>query len=368
MSSATRELPEVDRDQLPDQPQLDRSRLRNRAIVIVLVIVVAVAVITLVPGLASLRDRFAHAEWQWLALGALLKALSGMCYVAAFRAVFCSRMSWRLSTEIGLSELGANALVPTGGAGGLALGAWALRRAGMETEQIARRSVAFFFLTSVPNVLGVIVLGTGVWLGVFEGNAGIALTLLPAAIAAGAVIVTILGARWVEAARLRSAERRGARARLPRVLGALSGGVEEALTLLRRHDPWLLLGLAGYLFFDVMILWASFRAYGAAPTMAILWLGYLIGELGGLLPIPGGIGGVDLGLVGTFLLYRVPAGAATAAVLTYRAIALWVPAVLGAGAFVLLRRALSRESVAIERCGPGGEVELIGRGRVRVSG
>jgi hypothetical protein len=64
----------------------------------------------------------------------------------------------------------------------------------------------------------------------------------------------------------------------------------------------------------------------------------------------------------------VPIGAATAAVLAYRAIALWIPAVLGACAFVLLRRDLSRESAAIASCVPGGEIEVIGRGRVRVGG
>jgi hypothetical protein len=72
--------------------------------------------------------------------------------------------------------------------------------------------------------------------------------------------------------------------------------------------------------------------------------------------------------VGTLVLYHVPVGAATAAVLSYRAIALWVPAALGSGAFVLLRRSLARESAALTGCGEGGEVEVIGRGRVRVSG
>jgi len=79
-----------------------------------------VALITLVPGLATLRSRFAHGNAGWLTLGAGLKVLSAFSYVAVFRSVFCRRMSWRLSTEIGLSELGANAVIPTGGAGGLA--------------------------------------------------------------------------------------------------------------------------------------------------------------------------------------------------------------------------------------------------------
>src|SRR5438270_4935025 len=137
---------------------MDRSGLRRHVLTLGLILIVVVALITLVPGLASLRSRFAHGNAAWLTLGAGLKVLSAFCYVAVFRSVFCSRMSWRLSTEIGLSELGANAVVPTGGAGGLALGVWALRRTGRDRDQIARRSVAFFLLTSVPNVAGAIVL------------------------------------------------------------------------------------------------------------------------------------------------------------------------------------------------------------------
>ena len=361
------ELPQVRRSEMPEQPVLEGGRLRRRVALLALLVLIVVGVVTLVPGLASLRTRFAHASWEWLALGALLKLLSGVSYVAVFRAVFCTKMSWRLSSEIGLAELGANAVVPTGGAGGLALGAWALRRKGMDADRIARRSVAFFLLTSVPNVLGVIVIGIGLATGAFEGRASLALTAIPAAIAALAILATLGIGRWARLAHRRHAARRGAQARLPRVLDAIAGGVQESLALLREHNIWLVLGLIGYLGFDVMILWATFHAFGAAPAMAILWMGYLVGELGGLIPVPGGIGGVDLGLVGMLVLYNVPVGAATAAVLAYRAIALWVPALVGSGAFVLLRRSLARETAALTGCGDGGEVDVIGRGRVRVS-
>jgi uncharacterized protein (TIRG00374 family) len=359
-------VPEMSRGELPEQPNLDRKHIRRRLLGLGALIVVVVAVITLVPGLAELRSRFAHAKPGWLLIGCLLKVLSGLSYVAAFRAVFCRRMKWRLSTEIGLSELGANAIVPTGGVGGLALGVWALRRAGMSTDRIARRTVAFFFLTSVPNVVGVVVLGLGMALGIFDGPATLALTLLPALIAAGAIVLTIAGGRWAGRAERRPIDPDRPRARLRRVLGTLSGGVDESLALLRQHDRWLVIGLIGYLGFDVMILWSTFHAFGASPSLSVIWIGYLIGELGGLIPVPGGIGGVDLGLVGTLLLYKVPLGATTAAVLGYRAIALWVPAVLGSVAFVMLRRSLSREAVAISDCEPGGEVEVIGRGLVRL--
>jgi len=145
---------------------------------------------------------------------------------------------------------------------------------------------------------------------------------------------------------------------------AIADGVNEALALLREANPWLIGGIVAYLFFDVMILWATFRAFGAAPPLAIVWMAYLIGELGGLIPVPGGIGGVDAGLVGTFVLYGVSITSAASAVLAYRAIALWVPAILGSLAFVALRRTLRRESAQIAVCAAPTEMEVIGLGRV----
>jgi uncharacterized protein (TIRG00374 family) len=354
------------RDDLAPRPEVQRSRLIRNALTLVAMIVAAVVVVTLVPGLASVRSRFAHGNPAWLTLAGLLKLLSGLCYLAAFRGVFCSGMSWNLSAQIGLSELGANAVLPTGGTGGLALGAWALHRAGMEGSRIARRSVSFFFLTSLPNVLGVLILAIGLASGLFAGRASLALTIIPAAVAAAAIAVTLGGARLAESAARRIRERHRRATRLAQVLAALSSGVREALALLGRRDPWLLVGLAGYLAFDIGVLWATFHAFGSAPSLAILCLAYLIGELGGLLPLPGGVGGIDAGLVGTLVLYHVPVAAATAAVLAYRAIALVVPLVVGGVAFVLLRRSLAREAIAISSCEPGGDVEIIGRGRVQI--
>jgi uncharacterized membrane protein YbhN (UPF0104 family) len=346
------------RDGFDPPPEVGGSRLRRQLVILGVIAALVIAVITLVPGLASLRTRLSHGDPAWLALGAGLKVLSGLAYVAIFRSVFCTRMRWRTSAQIGFAELGANAVIPVGGAGGLALGAWALRRGGMGAARIAERSVAFFFLTSLPNVLGVIILGIGLAVGLFPGHVGLGLTLVPAGIAAAAIALTIAGGRWAGAAEQNLAGRAGGRSRATQILRALSQGVSGALALL--------LGLIGYLGFDVMILWATFHAFGSAPALAIIWIGYLIGELGGLIPLPGGVGGVDVGLVGTLVLYHVPAGAATAAVLGYRALALIVPAVLGAVAFTILRRTIAREALAISNCEPGGEVEIIGRGSVRL--
>jgi len=366
------DIAQLTASEIPVPEELNRRRLSSRLLLALGILLAVVAAVTLLPGLGALRSRLAHAKPEWLALGVVLKLLSGLGYVAVFRMIFCRRMRWRVSTEIGMSELGANALFPTAGAGGLALGAWALKRGGMASREIARRTVAFFLLTSVPNVLGVIVLGLALAVGALRGESNPLLTVAPAGVAIAAIAATLLAGRIAR----RRDERgrpddagepsRGAAVRRS-ALTAVADGVEESLALLRTGNAILIAGLLAYLVFDVMILWASFRALGAAPPIAILALAYLIGELGGLIPVPGGIGGVDLGLVGTLLLYHVSITDAAGAVLVYRAIALWVPALVGSAAFVALRRTLRDEAEQLAVCAPQTEMEVIGVGRAVIA-
>ncbi len=356
-------------DDLDVPEELSRRRLRTRLLLLAALILTVVAVVTLLPGLDGLRTRLSHAKPGWLALGVGLKVLSGLGYVAVFRMVFCRRMSWRVSYQVGMSELGANAVFPTGGAGGLALGAWALKRGGMPAEEIAKRTVAFFLLTSVPNVVGVIIVGIGLAVQALPGETNLLLTLAPAAIAALSIAAALLVGRAAARLHARLAQSEAAvgsrRSRvLLKALVAVADGVSGAVALLREANAWLIAGLVAYLVFDLMVLWATFHAFGHSPPLAIVWIAYLIGELGGLIPVPGGIGGIDAGLVGTFVLYGVPITSAASAVLAYRAIALWVPALLGAVAFVVLRRTLHNESEAISVCAPQTEMEVIGLGRV----
>jgi len=365
-------VPNVRATDLDVPEELSARHLRSRLLIGLALVVVVVVVVALLPGLGELRALLARAQPGWLALGALLKVLSGLGYVAVFRMVFCRRMRWRVALQIGMSELGANALFPTGGAGGLALGAWALRRGGMSVELIARRTVAFFLLTSVPNVLAVIVVGAGLAVGVFPGESHWALTILPAAAAIFAIAATLLAGRLAAGLqrRLEADDRSAGSRRVRAVWGtarAVADGVDEAVALLREGNLLLVGGLVAYLAFDVMILWAGFQAFGVTVPLAIVWMAYLIGELGGLIPVPGGIGGVDAGLVGMLVLYGVRLAPATAAVLAYRAIALWVPAVLGSIAFVALRRTLRDEAEQIAVCAPQAEIEVIGRGRVTIA-
>jgi uncharacterized protein (TIRG00374 family) len=112
-----------------------------------------------------------------------------------------------------------------------------------------------------------------------------------------------------------------------------------------------LAGSAGYWAFDNAVLWATFHAFGISLPITIVLMGYLIGQLGGLLPIPGGIGGIDGGLIGTLIVYGAPAAGTAAAVLAYRVILFWLPLVVGGIAFAELRRNMP-ESYEFASCAP----------------
>src|SRR5206468_11984511 len=132
---------------------------------------------------------------------------------------------------------------------------------------------------------------------------------------------------------------------------AVIDGTAEALQLLRSGDRRVLAGSVGYWVFDNAVLWATFHAFGLSPPLTVVLMGYLIGQLGGLLPIPGRIGGIDGGLIGTLIVYGAPAAGTAAAVLAYRVILFWLPLVMGAIGFAMLRRALDR-SVRPDLCEP----------------
>lgn len=317
--------------------------------------------ILLLPGLSSLRQSFAGAKPIWIGLGAVLELLSCASYVLIFRAVFCNRMHWRTSVEIGLSEQAANSLLSVGGAGGLALGAWILRRGGVPGGQIARRTVAFFLLTSLANVGFLTLGGLALACELLSGPSNPLLGIVPAIVGIGAIALALTAGPAARALAGRSRH-----SRIQVTLGAIGDGVAEAVGLLR--SPMMASGSIGYMLFDVAVLGVCFPAFGnPLPPIDVLLLAYIIGQLGGLVPLPGGIGGLELGLIGSLVLYGVNATDAAVAVLAYRGLALAIPALIGLPALASLRRRLHSEGNDIAACVPGQEIEVVGRGRVQVT-
>ncbi|MDQ6820090.1 MAG: flippase-like domain-containing protein [Actinomycetota bacterium] len=328
---------------------------RARLLASVLFVVSAVAFLYFVlPKLLGLREtwnRIEHGNAWWLALGALLEVCSFLSYVALFRAVFIrgrSRIDWRESYQITMAGLAATRLFASAGAGGIALTAWALRRSGLEGRVVACRMIAFMALLYGVYMVSLVLAGLGLYLGLLPGPAPLALTVLPALFSAGVILLFLavsLLPRDLTRVFGSLTRRQGLLARIARgaaaAPAALADGVRTALSLVRSRNPYLL-GAIGWWGFDIAVLWACFHAFGASPPKAVIVMAYFIGMLGNTLPLPGGIGGVDGGMIGAFSAFGVSVEISIVAVLAYRVLAFWLPTLPGGVAYLQLRRTVAR--------------------------
>jgi uncharacterized membrane protein YbhN (UPF0104 family) len=346
----------------PVPDSLSPRHLASRLAQIALILLVGVLLLATLPGLGEVRERFGDARPGWVAATLLLEVGSVVSFVVVFRGVFCIRMPWSFSAQVGLSEQAANVLLPAGGAGGLALGAWALNRAGMSSGHIARRTVAFFLITSSANFVVAVLAGIGLMTGVLPGDASFALAAVPAGLALGVIGGVLVLPRLLPDRPLPTGAD-GAPVPDPSKLARLrhtvahtgatvAEGVRDAGALLRSGRPSVIGGGAGYLVFDMLALIAAFHAFGHAPAAGDFLMAYVLGQLGGLVPLPGGVGGTDGGLVAALALYGTPLATATAAVLAYRAFQLGLPALAGTVAFGRLRQTLQHDTNAAAGCEP----------------
>jgi uncharacterized membrane protein YbhN (UPF0104 family) len=291
--------------------------------------VAAIAVLyLLVPRLAGLDEtwgRLRDGDPAWLGLAALLEVGSFVGYAVLFRLV--AGVDWRTSWSITLAGVAATRLVAAAGAGGIALTAWALRRSGMSSRDVATRLSTFYVLLYAVFMAALVVGGAGLRAGWFPGPEPFAFTVVPAVFAAS-VIVTVLLLALVP----RDLDRRLGR-RAAAVPAAMAAGVRGAIALVRSREP-ALLGAPVWWGCDVLVLWASLHAFGADPPVAVVVMSYFVGQLGNTLPLPGGVGGVEGGMVGALVAFGEPAGLALAGVLAYRAFSFWLPTVPGVLAYL----------------------------------
>jgi len=313
------------------------------------------------PKLAGVGTTLHHIEngdgW-WIAIGVVLELLSFAGYVVLFRAVFVGirphpprppgPIGWNESYQITMAGLLATRLFATAGAGGIALTAWALRRSGMEARLVACRMVAFVVLLYVVYAGSVLLDGIGLGTGLFPGGGSFALTIVPAIVAA--VLMAMVGAMALLPGDIErrlgpwaSGSGRMAHwvARAVTVPALAASGVRTAIELIRERDPGLL-GAVAWWGFDICVLWAMFHAFGTPPPFTVIWMSYFIGMLGNLLPLPGGLGGVEGGMIGALAAFGVDLDLAVLAVLSYRGISFWLPTIPGAVAYFQLRRTVAR--------------------------
>lgn len=332
---------------------------RKRLLFTLLFIAIAIAAFYfLAPNLAGLErtwNRIQNGSPAWLALALALETMSFACYVLLFRAVFSGerRISMRASYEISMGGVVATRVLAAGGAGGIAFMAWAVSRLGMAAQDVAWRLTAFIVLQYAVFMFTVLIDGVALYTGLLPGAAPFSLTIVPALLASG-VIAIALAATLAPAdlpARLEAlASRRPRLARVARYLATVPAtagrGVRGAFALLRTRDWRVPAGAIGWWAFDIATLWACFHAFGGSPAVPVIVMGYFVGQLGNLIPLPGGIGGVEGAMIGALIGFGVPGGLALVAVLAYRGFAFWLPMLPGAVAYFTLRRTLRDEPLA----------------------
>jgi uncharacterized protein (TIRG00374 family) len=351
----------VDRDLVEEEDESSEPSFfaapKRIAQTLVVVLILVAAIYVLLPKIVGIQGAVAKlgdASPIWIVIALAFNVLAFFSYVALFRGVVGERvihLEWRESYQITMAGLAATRLFSAGGAGGIVLTYWALRKAGMERRQTACRMVAFLVLLYAVYMVALIVFGVLLRTGVLNGAHPVGLTIVPAGIAGAVIIVFLFIAlipedferrlgNFAQGYRFRRFAQRIASAPV-----TLASGTRTAIGFAR--DPsrggLAVLGAVGFWAANVGILWASFHAYGVHVPLGVVVQGFFVGMVANLFPFaPGGVGAVDAGLIGTFVIFDLPSSAVFAAVLTYRLIAFWLPIPPGIVAFLQLRKTVAR--------------------------
>ena len=339
---------------------------------VVLVFILLGAIYFLFPKLVGLGDalsRLDDADPLWIGIAIAFNVAAYATYIALFKAVVggdALRLSWTETYEINMAGVAATLLFSAGGAGGVALTYWALRKAGMARRDVGRRMVAFVSLHYVFYPFALIIFGILLRTGVMNGKGSVELTIVPAAVAGLllilGVLVTLIPADAEErlahyAHTERSQHLLQTVGKVPATLGE---GFRFALGLFAHpsRGGLAVLGAAGFWAFSIGVLWASFHAFGVHVPLAVVVQGFFLGMVANLFPLaPAGVGAVDAGMIGAFVLFGFPSETVFPAILIFRLVSFWMPIPPGIFAFFQLRHTVHRweqEGLPIDR---GGSAE-----------
>jgi uncharacterized protein (TIRG00374 family) len=330
----------------------DRRRMLTVLAAFLLLIVGIYVLIPKITGVSGSLSKLSDPSWGWVAVAIGFNGFSFLAYAALFRGILggskdsevvYERLDFSASFKITMAGLAASTLFSAAGAGGVALTYWALRKAGMERRRAACRMVAFIVLLYTVYAAAVIVFGVLLRTGVLSGKAPLAGTIVPAGLAACAALLTGMIALIpadLERRIARHQDRRWVH-RLATVPATVSTGVRTAIDYLRhpRSGASAIGGAVGYWLGMVGILWACFHAYGGGVPFGVVVMGFFLGMVANLAPSPAaGVGTLDAGLIGAFLLFDIPVDTVLPAVLTFRLVGFWLPIIPGVIAYFALRR------------------------------
>ncbi len=336
----------------------NRRQMVTMGIVFVLAVAAIYFVFPMAVGLEDALARLGDATWYWVLIAIAFNIAAFAAYVALFRGILGGRhddelhrrLGVKASYEITMAGLAATRLFSAGGAGGIVLTYWALRKAGMPRRRSACRMVAFLALTYSVYLGALVVFGVLLRTGVLPGADPVGGTIVPAAVAGGAIallgLVALIPGDFERRLGAVTGESRVARIaeKLATAPATLATGVRTALDYVGhpRRGALAIAGAVGFWAGNIGVLWASFEAFGGDVPFAVLVQGFFLGMAANLIPSPaGGVGSVDAGMIAAFVLFGVDKEIVFPAVLTYRVIAFWLPIPPGIVAYFQLRRTVA---------------------------
>ncbi|HET7120475.1 MAG TPA: lysylphosphatidylglycerol synthase transmembrane domain-containing protein [Solirubrobacterales bacterium] len=353
-------------NRLAELPIFTTRRIVQTVVVVLLLLGAIYFIFPKLVGLGDALSRLDDADPLWVGIAIGFNVLAYATYIALFKAVVggdALRFTWLETYEINMAGVAATLLFSAGGAGGVALTYWALRKAGMGRRDVARRMVAFVSLHYAFYPIALILFGVLLRTGVMNGKDSVELTIIPAGIAGlmlilGVLITLIptdLERRLLPFAH--SERSRNLVQNIAKVPATLSEGFRFALSLFAHpsRGGLAVIGAAGFWAFSIGVLWASFHAFGVHVPLAVVVQGYFLGMVANLFPLaPAGVGAVDAGMIGAFVLFGIPEETVFPAILVFRLVSFWMPIPPGILAFFQLRQTVHRweeTELPIERGG-----------------
>jgi len=338
-------------------PLFTRRRVAQTLLVVLALLICIYFLFPKLVGLGDALSKLSEADLGWIAVAIGFNVVAIATYIALFKAVVggdALRLRWSETYEINMAGLAATLLFSAAGAGGIALTYWALRKAGMRRRDVGRRMVAFLALHYVFYPVALIVFGVLLRTGVLPGKHSVELTVVPAAVAGVLLVLGVLLALIPSdlgkrvAAHARGERAQSIAANIAKVPAIAAEGFRFALSLFAHpsRGGLAVIGAAGFWAANIGILWASFQAFGVEVPIAVVVQGFFLGMVANLFPLaPAGVGAVDAGMIGAFVLFGIPEETVFPAILIYRLVAFWLPIPPGIVAFFQLRKRVAQWEV-----------------------
>ena len=352
-------------ESIPSWPRRHRRHLMMAAQILALVLVTWLLVIPQLRGSAHSLNLLFRTGSGWIVLALVAELMSLISYSLVTRVMIprTTRPPIQRVVGIDLSAIAVGHCLPDGGAAGTAL-SWRLLVA--EGVPVAEAGFA-----KIAQGLGSTVVLQALLLGAYAigtMSAGFSQwEVLPAAFAAGILLISVLVVIGIRNAQVRRLGARGVRLIPwcgPRLAGILANIyrrhlIEQMRSTVGTNRTLLLASaaIAANWAFDALALWAAIRAYGPNTGIEALAVAFGIQALGAWLPItPSGLGVSEAAMIPALIAFGGARSAIVLGILTWRVISYWLPIPIGAVAYTTLRISHGRRLRVSQLQGPEREV------------